>query len=101
MSEAWDSYQKARPTEIRSEFTQCADPSCSGVAEPEQDGEHLYFQCQECGMEFGWSKVPNPTSDPTCQLGLPEDVRRMASALNEKVDVPSGPTPVQITRKPR
>lgn len=43
-------------------------PYCGGVAEPEQDGDVLYFACPGCGGEFGYRKV---TSGAFCAAGLP------------------------------
>lgn len=70
-----------------SELAEC--PACHEMAEPEQDGDVSYFSCG-CGMDFGYQIV---TEDPSCQLGVPEDLRRAAS-------VPSTAVDVQITRRP-
>lgn len=65
--------------------------SCGRMAEPEQDGDVLYFACS-CGFESGYRRVA--AADPSCQLGVPEDVRRQAS-----VPLP-GPVLVTIGRRP-
>jgi hypothetical protein len=54
-------------------------PSCWGPAEPEDDGETRFWACAdpECGYEFGHLRLP--AADPSCQLGVPEHVRRAAS----------------------
>lgn len=51
---------------------------CEGVAEPEEDGEVRFYKCTrpECGFEFGFEVIGRPEQD-NCQLGIPEDVRRM------------------------
>lgn len=41
---------------------------CAGIAEPEQDGDVVYFACPECEGEFGHRKV---TSGAFCAAGLP------------------------------
>jgi hypothetical protein len=48
------------------------------MAEPEEDGDFRYWACDTCGYEFGYHPVPS-TVDSSCQLGVPEDVRRKAS----------------------
>jgi hypothetical protein len=58
----------------------CGDPECAetgGRAEPESDGELRYYACTECGFEFGYEMTRQP--EGTCQLGVPEEVRRAAS----------------------
>lgn len=55
----------------------CRDPECSGVAEPEVDGAYRYLECVECGYQFAYERVDLP--DDTCGLGVPEEIRRMAS----------------------
>jgi hypothetical protein len=41
---------------------------CSGLAEPEQDGDVLYFTCTACGNSFGYRRVQQ--QDPVCAAGL-------------------------------
>lgn len=58
----------------------CRDPECSGVAEPEQDQDHCtYWACPECGYEFGHVLI-GKGEDETCQIGVPEEIRKAASA---------------------
>lgn len=52
-------------------------PGCGCTAEPEQDGDVLYFAC-DCGFEFGHHRAEAP--DPSCQLGIPEGIRLKVSA---------------------
>lgn len=65
------------------EAVACADPECGATAEPEQDGEHRYYECPACGFAFGYQRLRpqavgvNP--DGACAVGIPEDVRRRAS----------------------
>ena len=76
-----------------SELRTCKDPECldeSGdpnVAEPEQDGDHKFWVCVECGYEFGWELVEsNPTSidaEGSCAAGVPADLRRAVSGVTE------------------
>lgn len=41
--------------------------ACGGRAEPEQDGDLVYYAC-ECGFEFGYRRVEQ---QDTCAAGLP------------------------------
>lgn len=41
---------------------------CPGVAEPEQDGDVVYFACPDCGGEFGHRKAERGAF---CAAGLP------------------------------
>ena len=43
-------------------------PYCGATAEPEQDGDVVYFACPSCGGEFGHRKVDRGTF---CAAGLP------------------------------
>lgn len=74
---------------VQAEMRDCADPECleengPRMAEPEQDGDHSYYICTVCGYEFGWGKVQSQTmaveQDGSCQVGIPETIRRSASA---------------------
>jgi hypothetical protein len=40
---------------------------------------HRYYSCVVCGSEFGWEQVED-VPDDSCGLGVPEPVRRAASA---------------------
>ena len=53
-------------------------PACGDCAQPEQDGDLIYHACG-CGHEFGYRRLPQQES--TCQIGVPEDVRRQASLV--------------------
>lgn len=50
---------------------------CGLTAEPEQDGDVTYLACTDCGYEFGYQRVD--TTEPSCERGIPEHVRRQAS----------------------
>lgn len=68
----------------------CPDPECEGRGETERDGDHIYFECDECGYTFGYQRQDqSPTSD-SCAIGVPAEVR--ARTMTQSV-------PVQITRK--
>ncbi len=69
----------------------CYDRDCPGVAEPEQDGDHHYYTCIDCGFAFGWQLI-RPTTADTCAAGIPEQVRRTASLT------PPAPVLLQIGR---
>lgn len=76
----------------------CADPECSGVAELERDGEHCtYWACSDCGFEFDYQLTDS--EDPTCQIGVPEPVRRLASQAAQRV-LDDGKPVLQIGRRP-
>lgn len=49
-----------------SETAQC--PSCGAAAEPEQDGDVLFYAC-ECGFYFGYQAMTAEAN--TCAAGLP------------------------------
>lgn len=38
-------------------------------AEPEQDGDFLYYTCPECGSSFGYRRIE--PDGPVCAAGLP------------------------------
>lgn len=62
----------------------CRDAECSGSAELERDGDHIYYECGECGFTFGFERIAVDAEDPTCAIGVPEDVRREFSAGMEQ-----------------
>lgn len=66
---------------VSAESSPCADPGCNGRAEPEQDGDHTYMECLECGYAFGFTRAETVAVNPegTCSVGIPEGVRRAAS----------------------
>lgn len=79
----------------------CRDPECAergGMAEPDGDAEMRYYTCTECGYEFGYQQVKQDTG--TCQIGVPEGVRRAASAGAERAMAQSQPVLLQIGRRP-
>jgi hypothetical protein len=86
---------------INAESVPCADPECGGQAEPEQDGNYLYFECA-CGHTFGFTRSETVLVDPTgaCAVGIPEDVRRAASQPMTNALRASGPPLLSIGRRP-
>ena len=60
----------------------CADRGCSGTAEPEQDGDVTFHECQRCGYTFNFRRTPAEAAQDgdTCAVGVPESIRRDASA---------------------
>ncbi len=74
----------------------CADPDCGGVAEPEQENDLHYWNCLACGYTFGYVQAARTTygvdPDGTCSVGIPEDIRRAASApARAALDAQLGP----------
>lgn len=61
-------------------------PACRHPAEPEQDGDLTYHDCGTCGYIFGFTRI-TPTlsaeNSNTCAVGVPEAIRRAASAPAE------------------
>jgi hypothetical protein len=62
------------------------DPdACPGsTCEVERDGDHEYWECEECGYAFGHRLAEETgglriSSADSCQAGIPEEVRRRAS----------------------
>lgn len=82
--------------ETKALLTACADEECvdefgvRSIAEPEQDGDLTYWTCLVCGYEFGYQRAPDPNAEPSCQLGIPESVRRQGSVEPERVPVTLG-----------
>lgn len=88
---------------IRAETVPCADPGCRGRAEPEQDGDHTYFECEECGYAFGFTRSETVLAyrDDNCAVGVPEDIRRAASQPMTNALRASDPLPLlSIGRRP-
>lgn len=91
------------------ESVACRDPECAdaagnpSAAEPEQDGEHRYYACTTCGFAFGFERAQAVAvnSAGTCAVGIPEDLRRRASAAMEGA-LAATPPPLllQIGRRP-
>jgi hypothetical protein len=42
-------------------------PSCSRLAEPEQDGDLIYYACESCGYEFGYRQA---RQEGMCAAGI-------------------------------
>lgn len=64
-------------------------PVCDVETEPERDGDYHYFECEneDCeagGYTWGFIKIQVAQPDGSCSLGVPEDVRRSASAPMEQ-----------------
>lgn len=62
----------------------CRDPECGGLAEVEIDGDHRYFECQECGFAFGYERIGISVQADNCAVGVPETLRRAASQGMER-----------------
>lgn len=87
----------------------CADPEClddtgqPSWAEPEQDGDHVYFECVVCGYTFGYERLQTAPvavdSGGVCAVGVPESLRRFASAGMDQALASQGPL-LQIGRRP-
>lgn len=62
----------------------CPDSDCAAVAEPEEEltegGLLRWWICGTCGTEFGYVVIKDDAQAGTCALGIPEGVRRVASA---------------------
>lgn len=74
-------------TQVESEERPC--PLCGVMAEPEADGELRYWVCEneECEApyyEWGYEKIEEGVRlEGNCAIGIPESVRRAASAPME------------------
>jgi hypothetical protein len=53
--------------------------------EPEEDGDLRLWVCNRCGDETGYVRIP--VQEGSCQLGIPEDVRRAASVVPGSTEV--------------
>jgi hypothetical protein len=86
---------------ISADSVPCADPGCRGRAEPEQDGDHTYFECVTCGYGFGFQRVETiaVNRDGQCSVGIPEDVRRAASQPMTNALAASQPPLLSIGRR--
>ena len=74
-------------TETRADERPC--PVCGELAEPEVDGDHRYWECEseDCeapGYQWGYELLRDVVSEGSCQLGVPESVRRNSSAPMEQ-----------------
>ena len=88
--------------------TPCRDDECEGIAEQEKDGDHLYWICNECGFEFGYTKAPAVLTNSlgeegTCQMGLTPGQRDTLEVMasGSPSAVPPQPVSVSIGRKSR
>ena len=81
-------------TESFDQEVECFDPSCvdedgqRSMAEPETDLDHQYYTCKVCGNDFGWKRTEASqmavAKDGSCQIGVPEGVRRAFSPAEEQ-----------------
>ena len=89
----------------------CLDPDCitdvgaRSVAEPEHDGDYRYYCCTTCGHTFGFVQSTSyaiaAQNGGFCAVGVPEDVRRAASAPMEHSIAAAQPGPLlTIGRRP-
>lgn len=71
--------------QVQADARACANPECENpMVEPDTDGEVSYFECEMCGFAFGYQKLPGMRIEGSCALGVPEQVRKAASAPYEK-----------------
>jgi hypothetical protein len=70
--------------------------------EPEEDGDLSYWACTTCGYEV-YDQARSP-ADPSCQLGIPEEVRLRGSVIpagtlqpGDQIRLRSTGGPVDIT----
>ncbi len=87
-------------TELMTADIPCFDPECAGMGEPESEGDLSWFTCEVCNSEYGYERIPQTqASENSCQLGVPESVRRIGSAMGDpgQLEQPSAPTPVLVT----
>ena len=79
MSELMETQAESRPC-----------PICGEMTEPELDGDHRYYECEsdDCeggGYTWGYERISEGVRiDGSCQLGIPESIRREASSPMEK-----------------
>lgn len=64
----------------------CANPDCDNeYVEPEADGDVTYHECEVCGYAWGYERLQERTRiEGACALGVPESLRRAASAPSEQ-----------------
>ncbi len=75
--------------ETQADMKQCPmfPDECTNAegVEPEVDGEHRYWECLECGYSWGYERVGDGLQiEGNCAIGVPEEVRKQASAPMEK-----------------
>lgn len=82
----------------------CPDPECGGLGEPEQDGDHTYCECTTCGYAFDYQRLAAVAVAPdgtSCAAGIPEHLRRAASApVENTLAATRPPLLLQIGRRP-
>ena len=60
----------------------------AGIAEPEQEGDLLFFTCPECGSLFGYRQAE--PSGPVCAAGLPVSIRADPAQLPGVATIDTG-----------
>ena len=65
------------------DVTCCDNPD---LVEPDIDDETQYYECPWCGFSWGHKRATDVTkvSGGSCQLGIPEEVRRAYSVSPEE-----------------
>lgn len=88
-------------TDLAAEAVPCTDPECGGQAEPEQDGDHAYYECLRCGYSFGFTRTETLALNPdgACSVGIPENLRRAASQPMTNALARSQPPLLSIGRR--
>lgn len=75
-------------------------------AEPEYDDTHQWKECVTCGYQTAYVQTDAVSvggGGDSCQVGIPESVRRAASSHAEKAiakQAASAPVPLTIGRRP-
>lgn len=98
-------------TEVVLEYLLSINPDCllkigqRSPAEPEGDDTHQWKECVTCGYQTGWVQIDAVSvggSGESCQVGVPESVRRAASSYAEKAisQRDQGAPLLQIGRRP-
>jgi hypothetical protein len=75
------------------------------IAEPDGDAETHCHACVTCGFEFNYVRMDATSisgESGTCQVGIPESVRRAAAGFSEphSHEQPAGPPLLQIGKRP-
>jgi hypothetical protein len=65
------------------EFVPCIDEDCPGKGEVELENDLVFLECGECGSTWNFTKAPKDGGE-FCQLGIPDEVRRVSSAPMEQ-----------------
>lgn len=92
-------------TELQTSDSACFDPECEGIGEPESEGDLTWFTCDTCNSEFGYVRIPKTPAQEaagSCQLGVPEAIRKIGSGMGDPSNLPADPniTPITLGRKP-